>query len=173
MKNINSIISSHNKALLHPQKKDYFCNCRDKALCPLENKCLTPRIVYQADVTNNGNDDKYSYIGASDTTFKERYRNHVRDFNNERYVNCTELSKYVWQLKRDEKDPIIKWKIVCQVHGNSKNNYCLLCLKEKFFIITYHQENSLLNKRSELISKCRHLNKNLLAKIKRSNDSMD
>ena len=53
----------------------------------------------------------------------------------------------------------------------------LLCLKEKYFIINYPQEDISLNKRSELISKCRHENKNMLANVgnsdKGDNDSMD
>ena len=77
-----------------------------------------------------------------------------------------ELSKY-----------IIEWKIVRKVFCNAKSNYCLLCLKEKYFIVNYPHEEILLNKRSELISKCRHQNKNMLANIgnsgKRNNDSMD
>ena len=55
--------------------------------------------------------------------------------------------------------------------------YCSLCLKEKYFIISYPHKDILLNKRSELISKCRHENKNMLANIgncgQRNNDSMD
>ena len=53
----------------------------------------------------------------------------------------------------------------------------IIVFKEKYFIINYPHENILLNKRSELISKCRHGNKNMLASIENSgkinNDSMD
>ena len=38
-----------------------------------------------------------------------------------------------------------------------KNNYCLLCLKGKYFIINYLQEEQF-----ELMSKCRRENKNTL-----------
>ena len=52
-----------------------------------------------------------------------------------------------------------------------------MCLKEKYFIISYPHKDILLNKRSELISKCRHENKNMLANIgnnvKINNNSMD
>ena len=58
--------------------------------------------------------------------------------------------------------------------------YCIVFivyLKEKYFIINYPHEEILLNKQSELISKCRHENKNMLANVgnsdKRNNDSMD
>ena len=62
---------------------------------------------------------------------------------------------------------------------DAKSNYCLLCLKEKHFIIIFHRQEILLNKRSELISKikCRYENKNILANIgnsgKMNNDSID
>ena len=51
-----SIISGHNKQILHPKPQQCGCNCRDKSNCPLDNKCLTPQIVYQADVTNDTDD---------------------------------------------------------------------------------------------------------------------
>ena len=50
--------------------------------------------------------------------------------------------------------------------------YCL-----KYFITNYPPEEILLNKRSELMSKCRHKNKNILANIgnsgERNSDSVD
>ena len=49
--------------------------------------------------------------------------------------------------------------------------------KGRVFIINYPDKDILLNKRSELISKCRNENKNMLANIeissKRNNNSMD
>ena len=59
----------------------------------------------------------------------------------------------------------------------AKSNYCLLCLKGKCFIVNYPHKDILLNKRSELISKCRHEYENMLANIgntgKINSDSMD
>ena len=43
---------------------------------------------------------------------------------------------------------------------------CLLCLHEKFKIVIFEDQDHLLNKRSELISKCRHTNKYLLRNYK-------
>ena len=86
-------------------------------------------------MVNNRDDEKRVYFGASHTTFKERYGNHTRDFNHDRYSKCAELSKYIWQLKRNRKIPSIEWKIVRIVFCDAKSNYCLLCLKEKYFII--------------------------------------
>ena len=82
-----------------------------------------------------------------------------------------------WQLKRNKKIPSIEWKIIRKMFCDAKSNYCSLCLKEKYFIINFPHSDILLNKLSELISKCRHENKNMLPNIeiskKRNNDSMD
>ena len=57
-RNMKSIISGHNKQVLHPKPQTKGCNCRDKNTCPLDNKCLTPKVTYQTDVTND-TDDTY------------------------------------------------------------------------------------------------------------------
>ena len=83
----------------------------------------------------------------------------------------TELSKYIWKLKEDGKSPSIKWSIVKRVNSTPNKSFCKLCLMEKLFIIKSLDDNNMLNKRSELISKCRHQNKTLLCNFK--NDSND
>ena len=47
-RNMKSIISSHNKQILTPKNKQVGCNCRIKNSCPLDNKCLTSQLIYQA-----------------------------------------------------------------------------------------------------------------------------
>ena len=42
---------------------------------------------------------------------------------------------------------------------------CQLCLSEKYHII-FHEQGNLLNKRSEILSNCRHQNKFLLCNFK-------
>ena len=51
---------------------EYGCNCNNRDECPLENECLTPRIVYRANVTNKKTDKNKYYFGISDTLLKER-----------------------------------------------------------------------------------------------------
>ena len=80
------------------------------------------------------------------------------DFNHKQYINCTELSKYIWSLK-DEGTPYTnKWSIVAKVKGSAKINYCPLCLTEKYHLIKYFNGIRLLNKKSEFINACRHVN---------------
>ena len=45
--NIASIISSHSKKILYSDSTKYGYNCNDKNKCPLDNKCLTHRIIYR------------------------------------------------------------------------------------------------------------------------------
>ena len=59
--NMGSIISSHNKHILNSNNTEYERNCNNRNECPLENECLTPRILYRADVTNNKIDEHKYY----------------------------------------------------------------------------------------------------------------
>ena len=89
-----------------------LCNCRNVNECPLNNMCLTKDLVYQAEVKTKDNNDIKTYIGMTATTFKERYRNHKKAFNDIKYENETELSKHVWKLKLNREQFNIKWSIL-------------------------------------------------------------
>ena len=65
MKNIGSIISAHNQRSLTPNSSSFGCNCKNKSNCPLEEKCLTPKVIYQADATND-EDDEYKIYKHSE-----------------------------------------------------------------------------------------------------------
>ena len=101
LRNITSIISSHNCNNLSPNQKSFGCNCKVKNKFPFNGECQTPSTIYTANVVNDSIDEEKIYFGLADTTFKETYRNHIRDFKNEKYGNSTELAKYIWQLKRN------------------------------------------------------------------------
>ena len=79
MRNIISILTNHNKNILADNERQYECNYRNKDECPLENKCLTPRVIYEADIITLNISGKV-YIMLADTPFKERYNNHKPDF---------------------------------------------------------------------------------------------
>ena len=169
--NMRSIISSHSKHILNSNSTEYECNCNNREECPLENKCLTPRIVYRADVTNNKTDEHKYYYGISDTPFKDRYENHKTSFRHRSHLTGSDLSKYYWKLVGNGAVPIIKFSIAKRVKGNIFVNNCNLCLTEKSFTIRNLDDVNMLNKRSEFTSKCRHTNKRLLNRVK--DDSND
>ena len=164
MRNVASIISSHNKKILSPNTPSRTCNCprgnRDN--CPLDNRCLTENIVYKARISNNSDEDIKSYVGMTEPIFKKRFYNHTRDANNVGYRNTTELSKYIWSLKDGSKIPNVTYEVLHQVHGKPSIHFCRLCTTEKLVIIENLNDNTFLNKRSEFISKCRHINKFLI-----------
>ena len=78
---MDSIISAHNQRLLTPNNSSFGYNRRNKSNCPLEKKCLTPKVIYQAGVTNDVDDEYKFYYGLTETSFKERFRNHTKSFN--------------------------------------------------------------------------------------------
>ena len=57
MDNMTNIISSLNKRVTNSENETNgkTCSCRNKSNCPLDNKCLTNKVVYKAEVkTNDG-----------------------------------------------------------------------------------------------------------------------
>ena len=122
-------------------------------------QCLTPQIAYHIDVSNNNDNETKFYYGLIETSFKEKYGNHKRSFRNEWYKIDTELSKYIWDLTSAHKVPTIKWGIVRKIYGNTKSDFCKLCLTGKYFMLNDLGDNKLINKKSEFVNKCRHQNK--------------
>ena len=132
--------------------------------CPMEGKCLTNNIVYQA-VVATPTGEKESYIGLTSNTFKQRWQQHKSSFNIKSKRNETTLSQYIWKLKDKEVDYKLTWKIVGKANPFSPvSEKCNLCLKEKFFII-FRPEMCSLNTRNELATHCRHKRKRLLYKL--------
>ena len=171
-RNMKDHINAHNRKILFNKEEKSGCNCRIKQNCPLQNNCLTPNIIYRADVSNDKDDEKKFYIGLTEPQFKDRYRNHTKSFKHAKYSKETELSKYIWSLKEDGKTATIEWSIVKKINTQiPRVNFCSLCLTEKLNIIMNLHDNSLLNKKTEIVSKCRHINKNLFKFYK--NDSYD
>ena len=166
--NIATIINKHNKKITSndPTPTQNGCNCRKKDQCPLDNNCLSTSIVYNAHVTTDEDTTGKNYIGLTEGTFKQRYTQHKLSFRNTNYANSTELSKHIWKLKDDKKNYAINWSIITTARSYSNiSKRCNLCLTEKLHIIKTDKTN-LLNKRSELISKCRHENKYYLMNFK-------
>ena len=120
-------------------------------------ECLKSCFAYNAAVSSpSGN---ISYIGCTEGPFKGRYNTHTLSFRDRKYETDTELSKYIWKLKDRNEDYTITWKV-----GANASRYacgtrrCDLCLTEKL-LIAKAEPGTILNERSELLSKCRHRNK--------------
>ena len=96
------------------------------------------------------------YIGAT-RDFKSRFYVHKQSFLIEDSKNKTSLSDYYWTLKKNNKEPMIKWSIIMKTRPPDHiNDRCLLCLNERTQILRFVKKESLLNVRDELTSVCRH-----------------
>ena len=166
--NMSRIISTHNKKVLSkpPPTTDQTCNCRNKRNCPLKGKCLQSNIIYPCHIKSSANDPGKFYIGLTGNTFKDRWNSHNFTMRNRDAQNHTQLSNYFWELKDSGiTNPLLSWEIIDRARSYTNGaKTCNLCLTEKFHIITSNRE--LVNKRTELISKCRHLNKFILKNFK-------
>ena len=76
MTNMKSVIQNHNANLLSKQTTliaARSCSCRQKSECPLNNKCLSERLVYKAAVSQTPSQINKYYYRTCEKTFKERY----------------------------------------------------------------------------------------------------
>ena len=75
------------------------------------------------------------------------------------------FTEYVLEKKqRHNITPTLKWYTIKSVPSYSNiTKSCMLCIDKKFEILTYPNLHELLNKRSELVSICCHINKYLLS----------
>ena len=151
---MDNIVKAHNaKILLKEDKKDEEekgCSCRDKAACPVANKCLKTNVVYKATVQY---DDKTEhYIGMTENTFKTRYTLHKSSLRYSKNRNQTELSNLIWSLTDKGTDYKLTWKIIDQARPYQPGKRtCNLCLSEKFHILV---GSHLINRKTELLNKC-------------------
>ena len=164
MRNMQQIIKAHNSKILKRSQSTTnkkSCNCRQKNNCPLRGNCLVNDIVYKVKITSNDSQKPACYIGLASGSFKTRYNNHNKSFRHERYEKDTELSKFIWSLKRKNVDYSIDWEILKKSNTYKRaSGQCNLCMEEKLQILCNRSDHTciLINKRNELVSKCRHGN---------------
>ena len=156
IQNIKVIINNHNMNILHQSNeiKDE-CNCRNKKYCPLDWKCLSPTAVYEGKITLT----QLQWQSLLSSCRKVVQRPNPLPM---KITRMTEFSKEYWEVKRSKFIPKVTWSTVreCPPYNLSKKkNY--FCLNEKLEINSYNG-NNLLNKRSELINKCRYLKEHTL-----------
>ena len=163
--NMKQIINKHNKKVISKEKKanETNCNCRKKDECKLDGKCMTTNTVYNATAEVTSQPEKH-YIGITEGPWKYRHAVHQTSFKYKNYQARTRLTDYVWRMKDSQAEmPVIKWSIIKTAPAyNNISKRCLLCLNEKLCIIEHDDQENLLNKRSELVNKCPHMNKFLL-----------
>ena len=157
MRNMAAIISSHNSKVLAqtPEQPPRLCNCRQPGNCPLNGQCLTECIVYKATVSVPQKPTKH-YYGLTEGPFKTRYNGHTHSFRSDNGRRETELSKYIWRLKDENKSFKVTWSIAQRASPyKCGTRRCDVCLSEKM-VIASADPLSTLNKRAEIVSTCRH-----------------
>ena len=167
-----SIISRHNKKILsmslpseqEPSSSNRSCNCRQREHCPLKGRCLEKTLIYKA--TIKAENSTTSYIGSTESTFKERYTSHKSSFQHEKQSSSTSHSSYIWELKKKKIPYELTWEIMKKASPyKCGTRRCDLCLTEKLLILKSDPQVT-LNKHSEIMQKCRHSNKFKLKSIK-------
>ena len=79
--------------------------------------------------------------------------------------SSTELSNFIWSEKKEKINFDLDWGILDKAKPYPRaSKKCMLCLTEKYHII--FSTKNLSNKRSELVTKCRHENNFFLANYK-------
>ena len=103
-----------------------------------------------------------NYTGQTGREFKDRWYEHRTDINNVTKKKTTRLSAHTRLLKEKSKNYTIDWRILEKAKPyNPTSKKCMLCLKEKFYIM-YHRDGSTLNKRNEVFNTCVHRKDKLL-----------
>ena len=89
---------------------------------------------------------------------KQRFNSHQHSMRHRKYRHSTALSNYVWSLKDQDITFDIKWTVLRKAAAyRNTTRRCNLCIAEKLEIMKADKDRS-LNRRSELVSKCRHEN---------------
>ena len=129
----------------------------------MPGRCLKSAIIYKATVS--GEEEEKTYIGGTEQTFKKRFPKHKDSIEKEKYKSATSLSKYVWDLKNRGSNFSIKWDIVKEsTPYQCGTRKCDICLSEKMFILLADPKHT-INKHTELMQKCRHVNKYKLSNV--------
>ena len=140
-----------------------LCNSWNPDNFLLDNKCLTSKIVYSAEVITDDQQPSKFYVGICETEFKTRFNNQKKSFRHRQNEKDTELSKYIWVLKEKHTEYQIRWSIAQKSSGyNSVTKSCNLCLLEKLMLCNFSDKSRLINTQLDLVSKRRHENKYML-----------
>ena len=160
---------------MHTKEKFYTCHqllVEELAIASIHHNVRYSKgvsaITSYTKQTLGENSETKVYYGICETTFKLRYANHKKSFSHRNRKSDTELSNEFWRIKDNKHNANITWEILGRHQAyNTSSKRCSLCLNEKLKIVL-HRDN-MLNRRTEILNKCRHKNKYALI----SNDSKD
>ena len=145
--NVANTIKQHNSKVLNDDEKNdnkiNQCNCGKKEKCPMEGVFNEMHCLQSG---SNNEQWKFCVFWC----FRRVQDDHTKSF----------------KLIDDETNYDLKWSIAAHASPyKCGTRRCDLCLAEKVIIVR-SEHRGLLNKRTELISKCRHRNKYILNSLK-------
>ena len=106
-----------------------------------------------------------TYVGMTSREFKKRAQEHTTSTTNIEYKTATTLSQHIWNLKEQNINYNLTWKIIDRAQPFSPiSGVCNLCTLEKYYIL-FKPGTGTLNKREELFNYCMHKKRLLLDKI--------
>ena len=73
----------------------------------MKGNCLAAGVIYQAEVTSASEPTAKRYIGMTSNSFKLRYNNHQKSFNDQKYSNFQNTFG-----KGNDDHPVITWSIL-------------------------------------------------------------
>ena len=164
MPNMGQIISKANKKKIqtHRTKNEVearTCNCARNKTCEVGGKCLTSSVVYCASVTRTDTNETSTYTGLTQDSLKSRINKHHYTFRHAKERDRTTLSSHIWRLKEQNVNFELKWRILAKAKSyHPATKICHLCNAESYFILR-KPETASLNSRTEIMNKCRHMNK--------------
>jgi hypothetical protein len=160
--NMERIIKGHNNKIIREhlgesQTTTPDCNCRGgKKNCPVDGLCQQEGVTYMATVTTPDETRAKEYRGSTATKFKARHANHKTAMKNKNCPQKTTLSSYFWKKSSQGFSPAVKFEILKKARPYSvESGKCNLCIEEKLAIALADRSVS-LNKRQEVVAKCRH-----------------
>ena len=151
MPNMATCIARHNNKVLRSEPpRNTSCNCEGGAgSCPVQGACKQEGVVYEACVRERNSGKTETYTGLTGRSFKQRWKEHQRDFDNPDKRNETRLSLHIWELKDRGVAHDTSWRLLDRATTyNPATKKCNLCIREKYLIM-YQNMSSTLNKRSE------------------------
>ena len=132
----------------------------------MNGNCLIHNVIYKCSFPKNNNNNNNKAMSISPTCQRTVETAILQPYA--RHKNNTALSSYLWELIKKTSEILkLTWSILKIVSGYTViSRQCLLCLNETVCTATYYNQEELLNKQPEVISKCCHENKFLLANYK-------
>ena len=114
MPNEGKILSRQNRKKLNVDRSDppKECKCPENKPCVVEGKCNLKGVIYSVKVTRSDNNTVETYTGLTQDAAKKRIQRHLFTFNNQKYQNETSLSSHIWQLKNQNVNFELEWKIL-------------------------------------------------------------